>query len=513
MVDENDNRLASVMREVVKNSDGYIEQMLIYDLLRRNHLDTYLRNTLRQIELCLDKNVDKFIHTNEYKQAKGLFQDKEMEYQGWTESYGNQVRVKEENLKLLEKAAQEKRQKEKEKQKKTPQNEWEQKSNGHDPPKKKKKKEKRGKKGKTKGGRGVVRKWVESNDPKLNKSSMQSAWLEDTNKKKDKSKPKMETDLPPMVRDSLMTYNLSLEGKKEPFANLPRHKKSILRPLPSDCFISNISFSLYDKELPQGSAKMPSSSYILENLDRLFTPEKQNLVFEIGEELRPENLLPNAQDLPIEMEDFLTPLGMDDLGPMPTTLFSFRDTVDHFFTIREPDEMTKTTFLGVLKAFAPHCSENMIRWLLQKNEDDHVDIIIEFLDMLRTVNSKVLQQALVILCIEDPVRLFNIHVLFKLKKKDINAPPDLMNKFVRSWFQHCNQDLQGESEEKIKHQQSMKKILAGFIKNTISSGSYDLGLLCREVDEFCSQNASMSSVRKMKQVIDERQKSHNKRRK
>ena len=356
---------------------------------------------------------------------------------------------------------------------------------------------------------------MESNDPKLEKSTIsQSAWLEDTDKKKEKSKQKTECDLSHTVRESLLNYNLSLEGKKEPFTNLPRHKKSILRPLPSDCFISNISFSLYDKELPQGSAKMPSSSYILENLDRLFTPEKQNLVFEIGEELRPENLLPNAEDLPIDQDDFLIPCVLDHtLGPLWTTDYSFRNTVDHFFSLREPDESTKSVFLDFLKAFAPYCCEDMIRWLLQKNDDDHVDIIIEFLVMLKSENSAVLQQALVILCIEDPVRLFNIHVLFKLKKKEINAPPELMNKFVRSWFQHCNQDLQGESEEKIKHQQSMKKILAGFIKNTISSGNYDLGLLCREVDEFCSGNSSMSSVRKMKQVIDERQKSHNKRRK
>lgn len=528
MVDENDNRLASVMREVVKNSDGYIEQMLIYDLLRRNHLETYLRNTLRQIELCLDKNVDKFIHTSEYKQAKGLFQDKEMEYQGWTENYGNQVRVKEENLRLLEKAAEEKRErekekererereKEKEKQKKVPHNEWEQKTNGYDIPKRKKKKEKRGKKGKNKGGRGVVRKWVESSGPKLEKSTInQSAWLEDTEKKKEKVKPKIETDISPMVRDSLKNYNLSLEGKKEPFTNLPRHKKSILRPLPSDCFISNISFSLYDKELPQGNAKKNlSSSYILENLDRLFTPEKQNLVFELGEELRPENLLPNVEDLPIEVDEFMIPCDLSmDSGLLFTTDFSFKHTVDHFFTIQKPDEMTRSAFFNLLKAYAPHCSEDMIRWLLQNNDDDYVDIIIEFLVLLRSENRDILQKALVILCLEQPVRLFNIHVLFKLKKRDIDAPPELMNKFVKSWFQYCNQDLQGENDEKIKHQQSMKKILAGFLKNTISSGSYDLGLLCREVDEFCSQNSSMSSVRKMKQVIDEKKKSHNKRRK
>jgi hypothetical protein len=521
MVEENDNRLASVMREVVKNSDQYIEQMLIYDLLRRNHLETYLRNTLRQIELCLDKNVDKFIHTTEYKQAKGLFQDKEMEYQGWSENYGNQVRVKEDNLKLLEKAAEEKRknqEKEKEKQQKVMQSEWDQKtSNGHDPPKKKKKKERRGKRGKGKGGRGVVRKWVESNDPKIEKSTIsQSAWLvEDSEKKKEKNKHKPEAALPSMVRESLMNYNLSLEGKKEPFKNLPRQKKYILRPLPSDCFISNISFSLYDKELPQGSSKnTPSSSYILENLDRLFTPEKQNLVFEIGEELRPENLLPNAEDLPIDIDDFITPLAIDtNPGGLFTTHFPFKRTIEDFLAIREPDEITIECLNEYLRTIAPQCSEDMIKWLLVKKEDDHVSIVVNFLVILKTENPKILEKALVILCTEDPVHLFNIHVLFKLKKQDIDAPPEIMNKFVKSWFVYCNQNILEDNDVMIKRQQSMKKILAGFIKNTISTGSYDLGLLCREVDEFCSQNSSMNSVRKMKQAIDERQKSQNKRRK
>ena len=135
MVDEKDNRLPSVMREIIKNSDHYIEQMLVYDLIRRNHLETYLRNNLRQIQSCLNKNKDKFINTNEYTQAKMLFQEKETEYQSWTEKFGNQVRVKEEKLKLLEKAAEENRKKQEQKEQekeKLQQNEWNQKvlSNG-----------------------------------------------------------------------------------------------------------------------------------------------------------------------------------------------------------------------------------------------------------------------------------------------------------------------------------------------------------------------------------------------
>lgn len=523
MVEENDNRLNSVMREVVKNSDQYIEQMLIYDLLRRNHLETYLRNTLRQIESCLDKSVDNFIQTSEYKQAKGLFQEKEMEFQNWSENFGNQVRVKEENLKLLEKAAREKKLLQEKQKQKLVQSEWNQKvtNNGAKEDsgvRRKKKKDKRGKRAKNKGGRGVVRKWVETSDSRANRSGMsQSAWLtEEVPDKKRKDPPdsaKTGTELANEVSASLAKYNLSCGGRKEPFVDLPRQKRYILRPLPSDCFISNISFNFYDKELPQGGPKnLVSSMYILENLDRLFTPEKQNLVFEIGEELRPENLLPGADDLPIEVDDFLSPV---ELGPHAEGLFTkdfpFRAALEEFFAVRAPDEVTSSAMRSFLRAFAPECSEDMIRWLLQKNGDDHVDVVIDFLVVLRSVNPDILERALVILCCEQPVRLFNIHVLFKLQKHQINAPAELMNQFVRSWFQYCNQDLEGE--EKGKHQQSMKKILAGFIKNTVSTGNYDLSLLCREVDEFCSKNAGMASVRKMKQVIDERQKSQQKRRK
>ena len=192
------------------------------------------------------------------------------------------------------------------------------------------------------------------------------------------------------------------------------------------------SFSFYDKELSQGGTKTGSSStYILENLDRLFTPEKQNLVFEVGQELRPENLLPAADDLPIDIEDFLTPFDLDCSRGLFTKDFPFRTALEEFFSIRTPDEVTSTAMRHFLKAFAPECSENTVRWLLQKNEEDHVDVVIDFLVMLRSDNPNILEKALVILCCEQPVRLFNIHVLFKLQKHEIEAPPELMNQFVR----------------------------------------------------------------------------------
>ena len=538
MVEENDSRLASVMREVVKNSDQYIEQMLIYDLLRRNHLETYLRNTLRQIEICLDKNVDKFIHTNEYKQAKGLFQEKETEFQSWTEKYGNQVRVKEENLKLYEKAAEEKRlklkeekDKEQEKNKEKPQNEWNQRtqSNGNKEEintKRKRRKDKRGKKGKGRstGGRPIVRKWVESNETNTinttTSSISLSAWLTDDigSKKKEKNNDKLKkkdkgVELTPKVRETLTEYNLNLEGKKEPFRNLPRHKKFILRPLPGDCFISNISFSFYDKDPPQGTSKpQPSSNYILENLDRLFTPEKQNLVFELGEELRPESLLPYSDDIPITTNDFLYPMSFDTSPDgMFTSLFTFKSALEDFFSLRSlPDEISTSSVLSFLKSFSKICSQEDVCWLLQRAQEDHVDIIVQFLVSLKENNISVLKDALENLCSINPIRLFSIHVLFKLEKHEIDVPSELMNRFVGSWFQYCNQNLQGEEK---KHQQSRKKILAAFVENTIAYGSYDLGLLYKEVDEFCSQNASLKSVQRMKQAIDERQKSQNKRRK
>ena len=527
MVDEKDNRLPSVMREIIKNSDHYIEQMLVYDLIRRNHLETYLRNNLRQIQSCLNKNKDKFINTNEYTQAKMLFQEKETEYQSWTEKFGNQVRVKEEKLKLLEKAAEENRKKQEQKEQekeKLQQNEWNQKvlSNGtnqENTSKKKKKKDKRNKKGKggrSTGGRGVVRKWVESHEPKTNTSMVsQSAWLTDevSEKKKEKKKVTQGLDLTESVRQSLKNYNVNLEGKKEPFQHLTHSKKLPINPLSSDCFISNISFNYYDKETPQGGTKTVSSSnFILDNLDRLFTPEKQNLVFDLGEELRPENLLPSPDDLPIESEDFLFPVHLDQsVDGMFMLDFPVHNTLKAFFSDKMmSNEINTIAIKNFLNNLAQDCSESTMSWILMNAQDDHVDIIVEFLVKLNTQNPACLKWALTDLCTRDPVRVFNVHVLFKLKKHEIDVPPELMNEFVGTWFRYCNQSLQGEEQ---KHQMSKKKILGAVMTNTISNKSYDLGLLCREVDEFCSQNESLGCVRKMKQVIDERQKSQNKRRK
>ena len=516
------------MREIVKNSDQYIELMLVYDLLRRNHLDTYLRNNLRQIQSCLHKNKDKFVNSNEYTQAKLLFQEKETEFQAWTEKFGNQVRAKEDMCKLghkMDLENQRKREKDASKpQEKPVSNEWGQKlvSNGtaqEGTSKKKKKKDKRSKKnkgGRGGGGRGVVRKWVESHEPKTNTSMVsQSAWLTDnaSEKKKKKKKAVKGVELSEAVAASLKTRNVELGGRKEPFQHLPHAKKFNLNPLSSDCFISNISFNYYDKELPQGGLRNASSgNFILDNLDRLFTPEKQNLVFDLGEELRPENLLICPDDLPVDPDDFLCPFNAHSPHDGLLALnFPVKRPLSTFFSEKTaPSEQAKKSATHFLVILAPVCSEDTVTWILQNVQDDHVDIIVEFLAELSRCNPKCLEKALHEICTRDPVKVFNVHVLFKLNKHGITVPSSLMNEFVKTWFKYCNQSLHGEEQ---KHQMSKKKILAAFITSTISNESYDLGLLCREVDEFCSQNEGLSCVKKMKQVIDERQKANNKRRK
>jgi hypothetical protein len=528
MVDEKDNRLPSVMREIIKNSDQYIEQMLIYDLIRRNHLDTYLRNNLRQIQTCLNKNKDKFIGTNEYTQAKTLFQEKETEYQSWTEKFGNQVRVKEEKLRLLEKAAEENRKKlEKEKEKeKSIQNEWNTKvqSNGASQEgntRKKKQKNKRGKKNKgsrSTGGRAVVRKWVESHEPKTNTSMVsQSAWLTDEvpEKKKEHKKVDRGVEIPDTVRSSLRTFNVQVQGKKEPFQHLLHSKKLPLNPLTSDCFISNISFNFYDKENPQGGAKTASSSkFILDNLDRLFSPEKQNLVFDLGQELRPENLLPLPDDLSISDDDFLFPV---DLNPSCHGLFNenfvAKDTMKYFLNKSSGKENTKElrqSMQQYFQALAPESPESFIRWILSNTPHDSVQMTVDYLIELNAVNPERMEQAMHFLCTNNPVELFNIHVLFSLGQNNINVPETLMNDFLGKWFKYCTREFSGEEE---KRQKSKRKILAGFIANTSKEQSFDLRLWCREVDLFLSQNEGLSNYKRMKQAIDDRRKSYNKRRK
>lgn len=526
MMEEKDNRLASVMREIIKNSDQYIEQMLIYDLIRRNHLETYLRNNLRQIQTCLNKNKDKFIGTNEYAQAKGLFQEKETEYQSWTEKFGNQVRVKEEKLRLLEKAAEENRKKLEKEKEKPLQNEWNTKmqkngTNQEGTTRKKKRKDKRGKKnkgGRSMGGRAVVRKWVESHEPKTNTSMVsQSAWLTDElpEKKKEKKKVERGVELPETVRSSLRTFNVHVQGKKEPFQHLLHSKKLPVNPLASDCFISNISFNFYDKETPQGGAKTVSSStFILDNLDRLFSPEKQNLVFELGQELRPENLLPVPDDIPISDDDFLFPIDIDSsCDGLFDENFAVKDAMHYFLNKTGGKENTKEhreSMKRFFKALAPECSESFVKWILNNTPHDAVQMTVDFLIELNASNPERMEQSLEIICTEKPVELFNIHVLYNLGQNKIKVPEALMNDFLGKWFKYCTQEFSGEEE---KRQNSKRKILAGFIANTSKEQGFDLRLWCREVDLFLSQNEGLSNYKRMKQAIDDRRKSYNKRRK
>ena len=66
--------------------------MLIFDLLPRQHLDKYLKNSLKQIESCLEKSADSFIKNRSYLEAQNLFSSGETTMTRWRERFGNQVK-------------------------------------------------------------------------------------------------------------------------------------------------------------------------------------------------------------------------------------------------------------------------------------------------------------------------------------------------------------------------------------------------------------------------------------
>lgn len=66
--------------------------MLIFDLLPRQHLDKYLKNSLKQIESCLEKSADSFIKNRSYLEAQNLFASGETTMARWSERFGNQVK-------------------------------------------------------------------------------------------------------------------------------------------------------------------------------------------------------------------------------------------------------------------------------------------------------------------------------------------------------------------------------------------------------------------------------------
>ena len=66
--------------------------MLIFDLLPRQHLDKYLKNSLKQIESCLEKSADSFIKNRSYLEAQNLFASGETTMVRWSERFGNQVK-------------------------------------------------------------------------------------------------------------------------------------------------------------------------------------------------------------------------------------------------------------------------------------------------------------------------------------------------------------------------------------------------------------------------------------
>lgn len=101
MVETNDSRFEDVIRQVIKGSGQCTEQMLIFDMLERDHMDNYIKSTLQQIDKALELNKVAFMKKEEYKQAINLYQGGEVEYSKWMEKHGMQVKASQEHYKSV----------------------------------------------------------------------------------------------------------------------------------------------------------------------------------------------------------------------------------------------------------------------------------------------------------------------------------------------------------------------------------------------------------------------------
>ena len=539
MQQEKDSRLDNVMREIVQNSDRPVEQMLLYDLLSRNHLEVYLKNSLKQIEGCLEKSMVDFVKSSEYIKAKNMFQEKEMDYQTWQDKFGHQVKSLEERVSLQNKLALEKElQLQKDKPSKS--NQWndvkgngnslggnslEQKTESFEKgSRRKRKRDKRSKRNKHAKGhssRGGVKKWVESHDiaPSPQILNISSNALHNPSI----LNPQIQEALPytssiacnsPLL-ESLRVRNLTLDKNKASFADLMSVSKfSPSKVLQSDSFISNISFKDSESGKTQGwSGTSKSPSFILENLERLFTVDKQNLILEVGEEIRPEILIPMPSEMSIEISDYMTQIDLDplSLGMMTDSADVSQSLLDCLSNKSIPGPEMVHQLSSIFGEHHRSLSVATLRQLLLTAKEDHVDLVTELFLVLKKANPGLFSQGLELLCLEDPVRLFSIHMMYKFHKLEIGISRELMDKFLGSWFDYCLADP--KEEELMKSHISKKKILIGFISHTIKLGKYDLTSLVRQVDAFCSKNTDLKGILKMKTAIDEHQKSLNKRRK
>lgn len=67
--------------------------MLLFDIINRKNLNSYMGSSLKQIETCLEKNMYEFMKTSQYSKIKSMGKEPEMEFKEWNSTFGNQVKA------------------------------------------------------------------------------------------------------------------------------------------------------------------------------------------------------------------------------------------------------------------------------------------------------------------------------------------------------------------------------------------------------------------------------------
>jgi hypothetical protein len=244
-----------------------------------------------------------------------------------------------------------------------------------------------------------------------------------------------------------------------------------------------------------------SSDYILDNLTKPFTKEKEAIVSNLGENMRPEGLFILPSDIEIVVEDdYLFNLNLEsDCDFYMNIDIEMMENIKLILLSKDIfDNVENESLLILFEEFSKSCDVSFMSSVLSIANEDNVEYIYKFFQYLSKNNSEVFHKSVEFLCQEVPIKMFSILMIYNFHRYKDDVKKENIEQFMRNWFNFCCGTPKNGEEN---NQKSKKKLLVSFITNTVKDHFYDISKFSTQIDDFCSQNSELKGIQKMKDAI------------
>lgn len=243
------------------------------------------------------------------------------------------------------------------------------------------------------------------------------------------------------------------------------------------------------------------NDFILDNFTKRFSKEKEAMIINLGENLRPEALFALPTDMPISCEeDFLFHMNLQsDHEFFMNVQSDLNESIKAILLSKETlSEDQKKTIKNLFNEFSKSCDASFMSSILGIAEEDNAELFYQFFTCLAINNKPVFNASVKYLCKEIQINMFKIKMVYSFHQNKDNVKKEDIDQFIKGWFEFClNKPKPGEES----NQKSKKKLLVSFINSTIKDNFYDISKFSRQVDDLYSQNKELKGIQKMRDAI------------